>query len=98
MKNRNIFTLLGVSILLFGIISMANAADWSKYDTGFDNVRVDGYGGQPGYIAFTNGSGTIVGYLYMSTDNKLYFVTDGAITLSTTQLGSQGGEQKVSGQ
>src|SRR3990167_3826844 len=95
---KSIFSLLGGCILVFGSVSLARAADWSKYDTGHANIRVDGYAGQPGYVAFKNGLGTITGYLFMSENSKLYFVTSTDLNLTTTQLGSQGGESKVSQQ
>lgn len=68
------------------------AEDWSKYESGRDNIRLDGYHGQPGYIAFYDGAGNLAGYLFVSRDPtsglcQLLFVSPDAF--STGELGTQ---------
>ena len=80
-----------VVLLLIGTFCFAGlaygAANWSKYESGTNNVRVDGYQGQPGYIAFTDGDGNKRGYLWFSEElNELVWCTDEAIDLNTTKL------------
>lgn len=87
---------LFLGLAVFALASQSYATDWSQYESGRDNIRLDGYDSQPGYIAFTNGNGTTYGYLYCSSDYKLYFASTGAITLSTTKLSTQG--EKVGSQ
>ena len=73
-----LFVMAGISVVL--------AADWSQYESGRDNIRLDGYQGQPGYIALTDGSGTVLGYLWMGANGKLKWCTRAAIDLTTTKL------------
>ena len=81
-----------VVLLLIGTFCFAGlaygAANWSKYESGTNNVRVDGYQGQPGYIAFTDGDGNIKGYIYFNaTAGELYWVTPDGLAMSTgTQI------------
>ena len=89
---KSIFTLLGVCIIMFGFVSLAKAADWSKYDTGHASIRLEGYQTQPGYVAFYDDNGTVRGYLYAHSDGKLYWASPTYTTLSTEKLGSNGGE------
>ena len=88
-----------VVLLLIGTFCFAGiafGANWSKYESGTNNVRVDGYQGQPGYIAFEDGNGTVKGYLYFNeTAGELYWVTpDGLAMTSGTQIDA-GGEVGV---
>jgi hypothetical protein len=70
--------LIAIAILVF--VSRGYCAeDWSQYESGRDNIRLDGYHGQPGYIAFTDGDGTIEGYLFAS-GNKLLWVSPNAFS------------------
>ena len=87
-----------VMAVALGLAFSANAADWSVYESGRNNIRLDGYDGQPGYIEFQDGSGAILGYLFASDDGKLYFSTTTDITLTTTKLGTVVGEKKVADQ
>ena len=79
-----------VVLLLIGTFCFAGlaygAADWSQYESGTNNVRVDGYQGQPGYIAFTDGNGTVVGYIWMDSTGQPRFCSKAAIDLTTTKL------------
>jgi len=66
-----------------------SATNWSKFESGRNNIRLDGYDGQPGYIAFTDGSGTVTGYLWMGLDGAtqvLRYCSADAIDLTTTKL------------
>jgi hypothetical protein len=87
MKKIVVLLLIGT----FCFAGLAFGADWSKYESGTNNVRVDGYQGQPGYINFTNGNGTNCGYLYADYDElvgdyRLIWVTPSSIDLNTTKL------------
>lgn len=82
MKKTLIFTFL-MSMLVFNTVF---AADWSDYESGRNNIRLDGYDGQPGYIKFTDGNGTVRGYLWMSADNTLVYCSRMAINQKTTKL------------
>ena len=75
-------------LLLIGIFIFGNcyAADWSQYESGRNNIRLDGDQGQPGYISFTDGSGTVLGYIWMSSDSTLVWCSAGALDLTTTKL------------
>ena len=57
--------------LMFVFTSTCFAADWSKYESGRNNIRLSGYQSQPGYIAFEDGDGTVLGYMWMSTGKGL---------------------------
>lgn len=76
-------------LMVFVMPPVVFAVDWSQYESGRDNIRLDGYQGQPGYIAFTDGSGTVTGYLWMGSDSGatvLRFCSADAIDLTTTKL------------
>ena len=92
---KYLFTLLGICILVAGIVKLAGAADWSRYDTGHASIRLEGYQTQPGYVAFYNESGVVEGYLYAHSDGYLYWTRASFTTLTTEKLGSNGGEVKV---
>jgi len=68
------------------------AADWSDFESGRPGgIRLDGYQSLPGYIAFTDGSGTTTGYLWMGTTDGgtvpvLLYCSADAIDLTTTKL------------
>ena len=47
------------------------AVDWSQYESIRDNVRLEGYQGMPGYMAFGDGDGNILGYVWMSPGKGL---------------------------
>lgn len=93
MKNKLFIIASFLAIAILALASQAFAAeDWSQYESGRDNIRLDGYHGQPGYIAFTDGDGNIAGYLYMSRDPtsgviQLIILSPGAF--STGKLGTQ---------
>lgn len=85
MRKIIVFTLL----LMFLAVPVFAATDWSDFESGRNNVRLDGYDGQPGYIAFTDGSGTVTGYLWMGLDSStevLRYCSADAIDLTTTKL------------
>lgn len=107
MKNF-VFALGMVICLLIVSLGLSEAAvNWGKYESGRNNIRLDGYKSQPGYIAFTDGDGTVIGYQFVSANGKLYWQsktagttaqlqagthTASGINLATTQLGAVGGE------
>lgn len=86
MKNKIFIAVSFMAIAILALASQAFAVDWSQYESGRDNIRLDGYQGQPGYIAFTDGSGTTVGYIWMDSSGQPRFCSKGAIDLTTTKL------------
>lgn len=93
-----------VLVMILALAPMAWAVDWSRYDSKFDNVMVMGYKTQPGYFAFVDKAGTTQGYMYAHSDGNLYYQCKTAntpaacrtgIDLTTTKLGTVGGEIKV---
>jgi hypothetical protein len=81
---------MATAILALASQSIA-AEDWSQYESGRDNIRLDGYQGQPGYIAFYDGNGNVIGYLYAS-EGRLFWVTPGSFTANS---GSAFGTDRV---
>ena len=83
------------------VLFLAYAAEnWRNYESNRNNIQLDGYLSQPGYIAFTDGNGTVIGYLYACTDedaNGILYWAPGAIS-DTTQVGSQGSGEVVGSQ
>lgn len=76
-----------ITLLFMLIVSIGYAADWSKYESGRNNIRLEGYQGQPGYIAFYDSDGSVAGYLWWSKNrDRLVVCTDSAIDLTTTKL------------
>ena len=98
-----IFSLFFAALLLISFSGVSHAAmDWSRFESGRDNIRLDGYKSQPGYISFTDGDGNVVGYVFVSDNGKLYWqgkvagvTTVSGIDLTTTELGTVGGEQPL---
>src|SRR3990167_8677490 len=87
MKKFIVLMLLLVVVII--PVSVFAATDWSQFESGTNNIRVDGYQGQPGYIRFTDGSGTTTGYLWMGYDGSvpvLRYCSAAAIDLTTTRL------------
>lgn len=84
-KRLIIFTLLFLCVA-----GVSFAADWSQYESGRNNIRLDGYQGQPGYIAFTDGSGNTLGYVFMSTGSGLVWKSAVGLDLRTEQLTTTG--------
>jgi len=83
MKKVIILTLL----LVFGIASVGySATDWSKFENKGNALALEGYQGQPGYIRFYDGSGTLTGYFWISKTKGPMWCTPGAIDLTTTKL------------
>lgn len=78
-----VFALLLAMVLLPASVY---AADWSEYESGRNNIRLDGYKSMPGYIVFYDGDGNIQGYIWMSPDRGLLWCSPGAIDLTTTKL------------
>lgn len=67
-----------VLTLLMGLICapVFAATDWSDFESGRNNIRLDGYQGQPGYIRFDDGDGSQEGIIYWNdTANELYVIT-----------------------
>ena len=94
-----VFALCVVVCFLIGYASISDAVDWSRYASGRDNIKLDGFQDQPAYISFSDGNGLVEGYLFASDNGKLYWqgavagdTTVEGINLTTTQLGSVGGE------
>ncbi len=82
MKKILVFTLL--IVLVFA--STAYTADWSKYESGRDAIRLDGYKGQTGYIEFQDGNNNINGYVWVDSSSRLMICSPSQIDLTTTQL------------
>jgi len=80
-----------LTLLMIFIASPVFAVDWSKYESGRNNIRLEGYKSQPGYIEFQDGSGNITGYLWMGTATDgstpvLRYCSADAIDLTSAQL------------
>lgn len=58
-------------MLMFVFVVPAMAVDWSQYESIRGNIRLDGYQDMPGYIAFADGDGNILGYMWMSPGKGL---------------------------
>jgi len=73
MRKIIVFTLL----LMFVAMPVFAGTDWEKFESGGGAaLRLTGYQGQPAYIEFQDGDGTILGYLYWNeTANKVYVIT-----------------------
>lgn len=85
-------------------VPLARATDWSRYDSKFDNLYITGYKTQPGYVAFQDKAGNVQGYLFVHDNGELYWQCKTAgtptrcvtgIDLTTTKLGTVGGEIRV---
>ena len=85
---KKLVILLLLLMMIFVGSNVYSATDWSQFESNRNNIGLDGFDGQPGYIKFTDGDGTTIGYLYASS-NSLYWATVGDISLSTTKLGDQ---------
>ena len=86
---KNLILVLLIVVTLGMSCGISYAADWSKYESGRDNIRLHGYQGQPGYIEFQDGSGNITGYLWMGFEGAipvLRYCSAAAIDLTTTKL------------
>lgn len=94
--NKKILILLGICAVVFSTV-LSHAADWSKYDTGMTSLRVTGYQGQAGYIAFYDGENVLVGILWAHDNQNLYWQKasgaggSNAVNLGTTKLNDTGG-------
>lgn len=80
-----------ILVLLISTLLALNAyaVDWSQYESGRNNINLQGYKTQPGYIEFQDGSGNITGYLWMGYDGSipvLRYCSADAIDLTTTKL------------
>ena len=69
MKKIALLLLAFLIVMLFGMKSFA--VDWSQYESIRDNVRLEGYQSMPGYMAFGDGDGNILGYIWMSPGKGL---------------------------
>lgn len=72
-------------ILLIGFsfcISNSYSADWSQYESGRNNVYVEGYDGQPGYVGFGDGSGTQGAIIWFDPARGMVFACYSALTAS----------------
>ena len=59
------------ALIIFFIPGKAEAVDWSQYESIRGNIRLEGYQSMPGYIAFGDGDGNILGYVWMSPGKGL---------------------------
>jgi len=69
MKKLKLVLLAFLMVMSFGSASFA--VDWSQYESIRDNVRLEGYQSMPGYMAFGDGDGNILGYVWMSPGKGL---------------------------
>jgi len=73
MKKIIVLTLL---MMMMGV-SVFAASDWDEYESGRNNIRLEGYQGQPGYICFEDGDGNVLGYIYWNEiADELYVATE----------------------
>jgi O-antigen ligase len=91
---KRIFALLLVLGVCFAAVP-AMAVDWSQYESGRNNIRLEGYQTQPGYAAFYDENEALVGYLYAHSDGNLYWTIATYTDLTSEKLGSNGGEAQV---
>ncbi len=82
--------IIALLVLMALCVTPVMAADWSKYESGRNNIRLDGYDSQPGYIEFTDGNGTTLGYIWMSAGGYLVFKIAANVDLTTTKLSDTG--------
>lgn len=81
-KRFLVFTLL----VVFLAAPMLHAADWSDYESGRNNINLQGYQGQTGYIRFEDGNGNTTGYFWIGADGLPRYCSKDAIDLTTTKL------------
>ena len=70
------------------------ATDWGAFVSGRNNIRLDGYDGQPGYIEFMDGDGNSAGFLFADDNGRPRWregmlngaVTSGALDQTTTKI------------
>lgn len=74
-------------LVMFTVAPVYAAENWQNYESGRNNIRLEGYNGQPGYIAFEDGDGNVTGYLWMSDNGQLVFVSASAWDDTTQKLG-----------
>lgn len=68
-----------VLTLLMGFLALPvfAATDWDEFESGRNNIRLEGYQGQPGYVEYQDGDGNVLGYVYWNeTANEPYVITD----------------------
>lgn len=82
---RKFIFALTVVALCFAQVSFA-AENWSNYESGRNNIRLEGYSGQPGYIGFEDGSGNVTGYMFMHSTYGLVFISASGWDPTTQQL------------
>lgn len=82
----NMKKIIALLLIAVSIATTAFAADWSQYESGRNNIRLDGYDSQPGYIKFTDGNGTTVGYVWLDRNRGLVWCSPEALTHTTTKL------------
>src|SRR3990167_11516479 len=70
---RKIIVLTLLFVVVVPVLVFA-ATDWSAFESGRDNIRLEGYQGQPGYIQFQDGSGTKTIILYWNKEYDELFV------------------------
>ncbi len=69
--------LIVLTLLLMLAMPVFAATDWDEFESGRNNIKLEGYQGQPGYIEFQDGDGNILGYLYWNeTANEPYVATE----------------------
>ena len=70
-----VFALLVVCCCLISV--PAHAADWSQFETITNNQRLEGYKDMPGYVAFGDGAGNVLGIMWMSPGQGLVWCSVG---------------------
>ena len=60
-----VFALLVIFVFCLSPV-IADAADWSQFESIRNNVRVEGYQSMPGYMAFGDGDGNVYAIMWMS--------------------------------
>lgn len=88
--------LIVLTLLMLIAMPVFAATDWDEFESGRDNIRLDGYQGQPGYIQFADGSGTNTAIIYWNaTAGEFYALTpderDTAVSLGTPSSGKNVG-------
>lgn len=96
MKKIFVFILL----LVMGVClssTLVMAADWSAYESGRNNISLAGYQEQPGYIAFGDGDGGILGLVWMSSGKGLVWCSVTAGTSAIPSANNGGGSAQSIG-
>lgn len=90
MKKIAILTFLLCLLGGLYVFEVRGATDWDEFESGRNNIRLDGYDGQPGYIRFIDQAGNTSGFLFGSSDDNLYWIEIDDITVGTNKIGEAG--------